>query len=770
MTPVNCFMAMTACVMLLGCAFPALGQQAAMAAPADAREFMRWMKEARDARTLSERLRTQSRVLKAIAQAESALLSAALQQADEERVENTWTSRAWARLTELDEGLVLRLLASHEADRYDVGVMAAYAHIARKDPDRAYGMAQQFAESPQHRDERGHNWLVRHIMHQAGAVWFRKEGVQALARFSTLSHPEMMATGLFEGCVEAATTAEQRLALLDLFIRPGPPTIKMLSKGDDPWEYLLPDAAREDLPAARGWVERHFPGAGSMQPQPKLRNEGSWMRDTLRLSLFGEWSRTDARAAADWLMTQRGATEEDSWDYMGTAARALAGPDDTALPVALDWLQKQTRRQYVPGVVADWMEHAPLDSHERRNHETITRWMAGLEPALREPIQKEVRRRNEPPPKFEPITSNPLLIPVLPEAGQSRQAPPPEVSPAKQREESEEQVYHPVDSPFVTPWIDVGVPPDQRQAFDVPPPSRMPPPSQQAIAVAQKIAHQYYHDAPGKTRAGERLAGLEALEWMTTAPTAQLGEVLVADLQPHQGPGRLTFLADDLVEAWVERDWRGCEAFLWEAPLPARTRAALLIQAFIQAALRFPDEVLPRLQEHIRAGRLDEVALNASSVGQRSPDFPSHRGNEITASLARGWTLQGDMAALTKIQALPLKWQPCAFEEFTDCFTNPAAGLALLDMIVKYDATLPAASDEEKRLNQGLHAQSSDLAGPVLGRLATLSPLDAKAWLEADPARLLKVSEFPDSVNHVHYYWRRQDPKAADAWLKQVRP
>lgn len=754
--------------MLLGCAFPALGQKAVTAAPANEREFLRWMEEARDARTLSERLRTQSRVLEAIAQAGPALLSATLRKADQERVENTWTSRAWAQLTELDEAQALRLLAHRDGS----SARAAYTHIARKDPDRVYTMAQRLADDPRRSDQWGHNWLVRHIMREAGAVWFRKEGVQALGRFSMLSHPEVMATGLFEGCVEAVTTAEQRLTLLDLFMRPGPPTIKMLSKGSAPWEDLLPDAAREDLPAARAWVERHFPGAGSKQPQPqpRLRKEAEWMCDTLRLSLFREWSRTDARAAADWLMAQLNATEENSWDYMGPAARTLAGPDDAALPTAMDWLQKQQRTQDVPGVVAEWMEHAPLDSHERRNHDIITRWMAGLEPGLREPIQKEIRRRNEPPPKFEPITSNPHLIPVPPGAGQNPPAPPPEASTAKQPEEPEDEVYHPVDSPFVTSWSGVGVPPDYRRAFDVPLPSSIPPPSPQAVALEQKVARQYYDEAPGKTRAGERLAGLKALEWMTTAPTAQLGEVLVAHLQPHKGPGMLTFLADDLVEAWVERDWRGCETFLWEAPLPARTRAALLMQAFTQAALRFPDEALPRLLEHIRAGRLDPVALNSFDGGQRSPDFPSHDGDDITASLARGWTQQDDLAALAKIQALPPKWQPRCFEVFADGFTTPGAGVALLKLIVQQDAKVPLKPDEKKRLSHGLRSEHWDIAQQALERLATLDPLAAKAWLEAEPSRLRKTDDTFDGVWRVHRVWHDLDPKAADAWLKQVRP
>ncbi|HBJ87085.1 MAG TPA: hypothetical protein DDZ88_25140, partial [Verrucomicrobiales bacterium] len=57
-----------------------------------------------------------------------------------------------------------------------------------------------------------------------------------------------------------------------------------------------------------------------------------------------------------------------------------------------------------------------------------------------------------------------------------------------------------------------------------------------------------------------------------------------------------------------------------------------------------------------------------------------------------------------------------------------------------------------------------------LGRLASIAPLDAKAWLEASPERLRTCDNPFDAVWLVHREWHNKDAKAADVWLKQVRP
>lgn len=266
---------------------------------------------------------------------------------------------------------------------------------------------------------------------------------------------------------------------------------------------------------------------------------------------------------------------------------------------------------------------------------------------------------------------------------------------------------------------------------------------------------------------GERLTGLKSLSWMIEAEPAQLKAFLLAHLQMKHGA--MSVFANDLLECWVMRDWRSCEEFVWKADLPSMTRRCMLVQLFREAALRFPEEVLSRLRELIHSGMLSQDALNSYSAGSRSPRHLYYSCNEIIENLARGWTLQSDVEALHKIPTLPLKWHPSAFEAFSDSFTTAGAGLDMLSLILAHDAQQPRPPSDLE-LCCGLSWRNWELARPVLERLASIAPLDAKAWLEASPERLHTCDNPFDAVWLVHREWYNKDAMAADVWLKQVRP
>jgi len=251
---------------------------------------------------------------------------------------------------------------------------------------------------------------------------------------------------------------------------------------------------------------------------------------------------------------------------------------------------------------------------------------------------------------------------------------------------------------------------------------------------------------------------------MLEADPARLGPVLLAHLQAKQGD--MSSFANDLIACWSLRDWRSCEQFAWQADLPASTRRNMLILLFQEAAQRFPDEVLSRLRELIKTHRLSKDSLNADGGGQAGPN-PSYSCESITAGLAKGWTRQDDVAALSKIPTLPLKWQPLAYEVFSTEFTTTKAGLAMLDFIVAWDSRQPPTKEEKYC---GLKWANWLAAQPVIRRLAGIAPLSAKAWLEANPERLHEGRELYDGVRNVYTAWWMQDAQAADAWYWQHRP
>jgi hypothetical protein len=98
------------------------------------------------------------------------------------------------------------------------------------------------------------------------------------------------------------------------------------------------------------------------------------------------------------------------------------------------------------------------------------------------------------------------------------------------------------------------------------------------------------------------------------------------------------------------------------------------------------------------------------------------------------------------------------------------AGLEMLSFIVAHDARQSLLQSVEEGQCCGMKWWNWEAARPVLERLASIAPLDAKAWLEASPERLRTCDSPFDAVWLVHREWHNKDAMAADAWLTQVRP
>jgi hypothetical protein len=744
------------CVPALLWATHAFSQPAAIL-PANGREFFKWLDEALEARSITERVQTHSRVLEAILHADADLLSAALDAWNKEgRLHKPFVDMTWARLAQLDEAKALQLL--EKTGNFAEAAASVYGFIARSDPDRAYAAVQRL----DYPEKAGHQVLgvyAESIMREVGAAWFRRERLQATLRLESLSRPKDRVAAVFEGFVMAAKTVSERIALLDRFTSHEKPLIIENKKQPHLCDDLVLMSAREDLQKTRAWIEKRYP-AGTSRQSGSLRDRHI---TAVRRSLFQVWAKTGPLAAADWLMAQQGKTNPDDADFLFSCTHAIAGDDFRDMAAALAWLAGHSRREGMITVVARLLENEPQDTNERNSRVIIGEWMSRLPLVDREAILVQALDRSYYKQKpFLPRVDDAFIARVLPDVP-SRPGVLARV--ISQIRPEEMPVENEATSPFISD-DDGNMPSWMMSGFDVAEERSRHSDRSEDIELSKELERQ--HDMAVKADdPGERLTGLKSLRWMIEAEPAQLKAVLLAHLQMEHGV--MSVFANDLIECWVMRDWRSCEAFVWKADLPSRTRRCMLVQLFREAALRLPDEVLSRLHELIHSGLLSQDALNSRSVGSRSPHLLYYDCGEITENLALGWTRQNGVEALRKIQTLPPKWQPSAFEAFSDSFTTAKAGLEMLSLIVAHDARQPLPPSDQE-MCCGLKWWNWEAARPVLERLAFIAPLDAKAWLEASPDRLRTCDNPFDAVWLVHREWHNKDAKAADVWLRQVRP
>jgi hypothetical protein len=159
-----------------------------------------------------------------------------------------------------------------------------------------------------------------------------------------------------------------------------------------------------------------------------------------------------------------------------------------------------------------------------------------------------------------------------------------------------------------------------------------------------------------------RREGMRALEWMQQAATKDLRAILLARLRDH----RMDWFTEDLLSAWVLKDWHEAEAFALHAPLSTQKRNDMLIHLFSEAALKQPDAVLQRLNELQAAKTLNPAALGGQKSAAQVLWKTYYYGEMITRALAIGWCRQDGRQALAKVQALPPSWQESALETLAE--------------------------------------------------------------------------------------------------------
>ncbi|MCX6849580.1 MAG: hypothetical protein NTY98_11720 [Verrucomicrobia bacterium] len=708
-----------------------------------AHDLITGLREAQAAVRFEDRLRTHERALDAILKADDPKLEAALalwcQDEDRDR-RNGFVRMAWTRLAQLDTGRALQLIDGARGEAFFEASREVWAEIARKEPERAYTAAQKLA--PASKEQHQSKWLVQHIMRAVGASWFRATGLATLKRLPMLSHPDLMATAVFHGCVaEAHTaeahTAEDKLALLDRYAGDEKPMIEENHiKSPNLCDELVRAAALADLPATRAWIERRFP-AGTKRLSGRERD---WHLVHARNELFRVWSRANPAAATDWLMSQQHADEDSDTSYaMTIAAFAIAGADREDMAAALAWLGKQKRPQDRTATLADFLDDDfGEDAVLRQSRDVLARWLATRPMAEREAVVLQCAKDY-----VRVQAKGDFLAVVFPE-------------PAKCREMTEqlEKITGPAPDPEIVSGDSFML-----RVFDLPIRDKTLAVSEAEARRSRELS-RLHELARTATDPARRREGLEALKWMKSATPAELRSVLLPYLKDH----RMDWFAEDLLSAWVLQDWRSCEAFAMGAHLPVAQRNDMLVHIFCEVAELHPDAALPRLRELIQAKVLVQAALDSPDDFGQVGWWTYYYGDMITRSLARGLLRQGDMQALAIIQTLPPSWQNTPFEVLYQGFTTPACGKQLL-------AYMEFADLAEKQRHNGVFRDFTVDLPQVIERMASISQAEAVQWLEERPERFsdFEKGERDNLVWRIHEAWRRNDPKAADAWIERVR-
>jgi len=757
---VNSFLTKLTSAALLLWASHACGQRSETL-PANGREFLQWLEEANEAQSVADRLQKQTRALDAVLHADTDLLAEALETWQKEGGSNLFVTMAWRQLTRRDEARALQMVEKARGRHsFDGTAVAVYGSIAHTDPDRTCEEVRRISGS-----KNTHHWNAALVMMDVGEEWFRRERQGALARLESSALSREMTAALFEGFVEAAATVDERLALLERFVSHEKPVVAEITKEPHIMDDLVQAAASEDLAKTRASIERLFP-AGVKRP---VNSRDGWIAAGARYALFRSWAKADPMAAAGWLMTQHGKDDPYAGGALQSCADAIAGKDREHMAEALDWLTTQPRKDEVISAVAKWLDHPARTTSERSSRLIVGRWLAGLPSGEREGVLTQAFESSyygEKP--FQPKADDPFVMQVFPEEvlrKQVVQRMKPAVAEAKAAGSTVTSAKAP---PFSFALADQVWPSWASDGFDVPVEHGQHEATPQEMERSLELGSKHRLTWAARDPA-ECLAGLKVLQWMHDAAPPELQAVLLAHLQ--EGRGEMSLFANDLLECWVERDWRACESFAWQADLPLFTRRKMLVQVFRQAALRFPDEMLLRVRELFRDGKLAQDALNADFSGQRSRHALQYDCNDITRNLGLGWTRQNEAETLSKIQTLPRKWQPLAFESFAESFTTAEAGLEMLGLILKFEAREQPAEAAKVGKSCGMNSDSWNYARGVLSRLAGVSFSKAKAWLEAKPERMIDNGDRnADGVWMVYEAWRDKEAQAADEWLWRNRP
>lgn len=680
-----------------------------------ASDWLRVLEKADAASDFAERLSTHREALNAILKADTTTLPNELIAWGED---DGWSRRnpfihlAWTRLAKLDQKAALTALPEvHNQEAFEEAAREVWAAVAETNPALAYVAAQKFA--PKDKIHHSTEWLVQHIMRAVGASWYRVTGEEALKRLRTLSHPDLMATAVFHGCMREARTIDDWLALLDRYTGAEKPVIEENHiKERHLCEKLVEAAARLDLERTRSWIERRFP--------PGTVRSGNKERDShvehARRALFFVWAQKEPLAAADWLAAQ----SPPAWDLY-QCLRAVAGEDLERLPTALDWLAKQRGMQGRVEVIGQFLDFHFEDPVYREEMQALASWLAQRPVEEREQILLGAAQRHFL--RFQDHDT--FLTIVIPDEPRRRDF-------ARRLEKT----TGPPSGIEPYPWL--------LRVFDLPVTSEKPAVKIEDERRCHELARQHELSRSAVDPVLRR-QGLLALEWMKQAPTVEIRAVLLARLRNHD----MDWFSEGLLSAWVLNDWRGAEAFALQAPLSARKRDDMLVHIFCEAALKEPDAVLQRLNELQAAKTLNPAALGGPKATAELSWMTYYYGEMITRSLARGWCRQDDRRALASIQAIPRKWQWPAFEVLAEEFTTAEVGVAILSSFKPVEET-------ERYLMQ---------APVVLRRLAGISPQHAIQWLEARPELLKDASDLDSMIQSFYWSWQHIDPVAARQWF-----
>ncbi len=702
-----------------------------VAAQTSASNFLTWLKEAGAASRFEDRLRTHERALDAILKADATTLEAVLLlwcQDDDRYRKNDFVQMAWRRLAQIDTPRAVKLLENVDDEyAFYLNAKEVWAEVARNDPARAYIAAQSFV--PQNKEQHERKWLVQHIMQAVGAAWFRVSGLETLKRLPTLSHPELMATSVFKGCVDEAKTAEQKIALLDRFAGDEQPVIiDKTAKGPQLCDELVRAAALADLPGTRAWIEKRFP--------PGTKRQGNWHIKRARQALFYVWKQTDTSAAAEWLLAQQHPDEDSDTNHaIRIASAAIAGEDRENMLAALAWLEKQARPQdRVAALVGFLDDDFGEDTVLRQSRQTIATWLSQRPIDEREAVvltaaEDYIRLQ----------AKGDFLTIVFPDEPKRREM-------VARLDKITGPPSNFEENSFMLRVFDLKPHRDQKLVVSAADEGR-----------SRELASLHELQRTGADPARRR-EGLEALKWMKSAAPVQIGPVLLAYLQNH----RMDWFSEDLLSAWVLQDWRACEAFAMNAPLSAHKRDDMLIHIFSVTGEQHPEKVLARLRELVQAKVLVPTALNGGSGGSRVMWLTSYDGEMIIRGLTHGLLRQGDMKALATVRTLPTGWQIGAFEVLSESFATPECGKAVLDHFEH-------AHKEQKERHGEIVQDYTPEVTQVISRLASISPADAVRWLESRPERLGEHEWRDSPLCQMHAVWSKTNPKAADAWMERVR-
>ena len=718
------------------------------APPVSGRGLLDLLRQDEEARTIEDRIRHTKASMSVLLAADRDVLFAAFdclvaEPSDYDQRQRIMLVRQCARKDAA--AAAARLETIQNPDTYCIVANAVWGTIAREDPDRAAAAVQKlyeptnlFNRATLQTPGRFHG-LVHSIMREVGEEWFRREGLDALKKIGTLRHADDMDDALFRGFCDAATNAEQRLALLDWMAGPNGKFLDRWQKGSKKWyEVMLAEAAREDRAAVKAWLERRYPVGKARRSD----NASDWDMTRFRHAFFRVWAESDRRQAADWLVAQHGNGDKDMASSFSLCIATLSAWPHGSLAEAADWLvQYQTKELFVEKAHRILRAAATVDP-QRDDLESVCARFAELPLALRARIFFFSTDDVFDPVEPGIVPDDPRLLPGLFPDDKERQ---------KIEEKWRKQEAARANTEKEKGAQSGGRDKEDRyywEAFDLKENPPAPPAPAPLRELAKSLAAQYdtyasCHD-PQK-----RLEGLAALEWLARATNSEFADVLIAHLENTRG--EYDEFADMLVKAWAERDWEACEKFAWEAGLHVRTRNTIMATNFERAAMARPDEILARLKTLIAEGRLDSKSLDSVGMGpgQGDPAIITGYAFIIPRRLGEGWIVRDGAAAIEKIKSLPARWVPSAALGAAEAFRSGEAGIALLEWNV---------------------GENDNHARTIFSRLVTIDFEAAKRWLEASPERLAKSEESFRGFSYVCREFFRRDPVAAAEWARRVRP